>query len=153
VTPQARRAQAFAETYFAGCFAHRREAHDTFEALEQIARRVLLAVTPDIQLGAMLDRSGPGPDLEDSLDSVEHALALEEELRDPALLPEALDVARAAEVLRILLGPVAAHTTWDPETVWLRSLRGIVNERVRHRGGCTCAEAEGNVRTTVTRVH
>ena len=153
MTPRARRAQAFAETYFSGCAAHRREAEGTFEALEEVSGRVLLAVTADIPVGAVLAPSVPAAHAVETADDVDLHLALEEELGDATLVQEALDVARADRVLRTLLGPAMEHSTWDPETVWLRSLRGIVNERVRHRGGCTCADAERPGRKAVNRVH
>ena len=153
MTPRARRAQAFAETYFSGCAAHRREAEGAFEALEDLTGRALLAVTADIPVGAVVAPSVSAAHAEDTADDVELQMAVEEEFGDSSLAQEALDVARADHVLRTLLGPATEHNTWDPETVWLRSLRGIVNERVRHRGGCTCAEAERPGRKALPRVH
>jgi hypothetical protein len=153
VTPRGRRAEAFVETYFNGCPAHQREARGAFEALEKIAGRPLLAVTADTAVGAVI---GPGADVSyafDPSEMTEHQMALEEELSDPILVEEALDTARADHVLRTLLGPAADPCTWDPETVWPRSLRGIVNERVRHRGPCTCANPERPRRKGLTRVH
>jgi len=140
MTPRAARAHTFADTYFAGCPAHRREAQATFEALERVAGRVLLALDADATVGAVLGSRDPTPPA-DSLDVIEAQMALEEELGHPTHMQEVLGVARAGHVLRSLLGPAAQQSTWEPDTVWPRSVRGVVNERVRHREGCTCAEA------------
>jgi hypothetical protein len=37
-----------------------------------------------------------------------------------------------------LLGPAARSCTWDMDTLPSRFIRAIVDERVRHRGGCSC---------------
>jgi hypothetical protein len=140
MTPRAARAYTFADTHFAGCPAHRREAQATFEALENIAARVLLAVDADLTVEAILGSRGATPPA-DSLDVIEAQIALEEELRDPTRVQESLGVDRSEHVLRTLLGPAAHQSTWEPETVWVRSIRGVVNERVRHREDCTCADA------------
>jgi hypothetical protein len=51
---------------------------------------------------------------------------------------------RAAEVLgRVLLGQAATGSDWDARTVWRRSIRSLVNERARCRGGCTCGSEAG----------
>jgi hypothetical protein len=50
-----------------------------------------------------------------------------------------LHEAVSALVLRELLGAAAKRTTWDPRTVWARSVRGVINERVRWQEGCMCA--------------
>lgn len=48
------------------------------------------------------------------------------------------DLSKTEYVFNTLLGSVASASTWDPVTIWVRSIRSIVNERARHRGGCTC---------------
>jgi hypothetical protein len=140
MTPRAARAHTFADTYFAGCPAHRREAQATFEALEQVAGRVLLALDADATVGAVLGSRDATPPA-DSLDVIEAQMALEEELARPTHMAEGFWMARADKVVRSLLGPAAQQSTWEPDTIWLRSVRGVVNERVRHREGCTSAEA------------
>jgi hypothetical protein len=140
MTPRAARAHTFADTYFPECPAHRREAQATFEALEQVAARALLAVDADLTVAAVLGSrvmTPPG----DSLDVIEAQMAVEEELIDSTRVQESLGAARADRVLRTLLGPAGQQTTWEPNTVWLRSVRGVIDERVRHGEGCTCAEA------------
>jgi hypothetical protein len=79
-------------------------------------------------------RSGADP-----LDRIEFAMAVEEEqgsMSDQEMDAVIKDFSRTEHVFNTLLGFVAS--TWDPATIWVRSIRTIVNERVRHRGGCTC---------------
>jgi hypothetical protein len=143
--PRATRAGGFAATYFAVCSAHRREAELAFEALERLANRVLLDVIPDMAVGDILRGQRP-PDAApgDSLDAVELELALEEELGERAQVQRAVRDALAARTLRMVLGSAFEKTTWTAETVWVRSVRGVINERVRYGGGCTCPEAPPN---------
>jgi hypothetical protein len=66
-------------------------------------------------------------------------MAVEEEqgsMSDQEMDAVIKDFSRTEHVFNTLLGFVAS--TWDPATIWVRSIRTIVNERVRHRGGCTC---------------
>jgi hypothetical protein len=78
----------------------------------------------------------------DSLDAIELELALEEDklaLRDAARL--AIRLAANDMVMKPPLGPWAAERSRrDPRTIRMRSVRGVINERVRHSGGCVCAE-------------
>ena len=77
----------------------------------------------------------------DSLDAIELELALEEDkpaLRDAARL--AILLAADEMVMKPLLGPWAERSRWDPKTIRTRSVRAVINERVRHSGGCVCAE-------------
>jgi hypothetical protein len=139
MSPRAVRAKVFAETFFPACVVHREEATAAFEVLEKLARRAILAVDADKPLADLLGAEiAPGQVLAgDSLDAIELQLAVEADIGDTSLESDAVV---AHEALRRLLGPAAQHTTWAPDTIWVRSLRGIVNQRVRHRGGCTCAE-------------
>jgi len=78
----------------------------------------------------------------DSLDAIELELALEEDklaLRDAARLAILL-AADDDMVMKPLLGPWAERSRWDPKTIRTRSVRAVINERVRHSGGCVCAE-------------
>jgi hypothetical protein len=87
-----------------------------------------------------LSRSVPD---EDSLDQVERLMALELEYGPKsAEFTTALEEATTYHIFRGLLGPASRLSRWDPHTIWTRSLRGIVNERVKHRGGCSCGESE-----------
>lgn len=139
MTPRSARAHTFADTYFAGCPAHHLEARAAFEALEQLARRALLAVDADATVGCVLG-TGIQSSSADSLDVIEAELALEEELGHPTLVAQAAGSGAANHALLTLLGQAVDQSTWEPETIWLRSVRGVINERVRYREGCTCAE-------------
>jgi len=77
----------------------------------------------------------------DSLDQVELLMALEEEHGAPATVP-LLEEWTSEHVFKTLLGPASSATSWAPVTIWARSVRGIVNERVRCMGGCSCGARE-----------
>ena len=98
-------------------------------------------------LGAVLDLDHP--QASDSLDVLEHLMALEEEFGTGAApdVSEASVASWQRAALSALLGAAARHCTWEPNTIGARSPRGIINERVRWRGGCSCAVEEGAVRT------
>ena len=72
----------------------------------------------------------------DSLDAVEFVMVIEDEtgvsIRD--------DEAWESVVFRVLVGPGAMRTTWDCETLPARSIRGIIEERVRLRDDCACGQ-------------
>ena len=77
----------------------------------------------------------------DSLDAIELELALEEDklaLRDAARL--AILLAADDMVMKPLLGPWSERSRWDTRTIRMRSVRGVINERVRHSGACVCAK-------------
>src|SRR5205814_192133 len=90
----------------------------------------------------------PGPMLHthsqiDSLDRIELAIAIEEEqgsLSDSEVDSFLNDLRSTEQAFDILLGSFARASTWDPTTIWFRSIASIVNERVHHRGGCSCAK-------------
>jgi hypothetical protein len=135
-----RRASAFAEAHFRGCEAHLHEAAAVHAALERICGVTFAALDPETTIrelapsGDALARLVP----RESLELVELQLAAKQ-----ALAPELLRALRSlagAAVMKGVLGPVALVTSWDPSTVWARSVRGVINERVRHAGKCTCEE-------------
>lgn len=141
------RAQEFAAHNFAAaCSVHRAEAISVHEALQRLCKRELPSIEPDTPVGEIVPaptrlppslsdpRSGADP-----LDRIEFAMAVEEEqgsMSDQEMDAVIKDFSRTEHVFNTLLGFVAS--TWDPATIWVRSIRTIVNERVRHRGGCTC---------------
>ena len=69
-------------------------------------------------------------------------MALETDPADPELVDRELEALTAEYALTTLLGPVRSQCHWDPETVWRRSVRGLINERVRQSEGCTCTLTE-----------
>lgn len=151
-----RRYLAFAAKYFAACHAHTEHAQAVHAGLEQLLGRRIEQLDPDALVSEILDRGGAGSTRghgadNDFLDAIELKLALEEELTPPeqagrALaqaseqVKRALAQALAERTLKALLGAAARHTTWDAATIRHRSVRGIINERVRYAAGCTCAE-------------
>jgi acyl carrier protein len=101
----------------------------------KLVREILSAPTT---LPPSVSETGFGTD---SLDRVELAMAVEEEqgsMIDHDIDNLMKDFSKTEHVFSFLLGSVASLSTWDPATIWLRSIRSIVNERVRRRGGCRC---------------
>jgi hypothetical protein len=140
MTRTSARADAFAVTHFATCEAHRAHARAVHDQLEALAKHDLLSLAPDDTIADVLGHShGGDPEAGDSLDRVELQMALEEELSNRELVSRALHTWNAEQVLARLLDKQRPFSQWDPRTVWSRSVRGIVNERVRYSGGCTCA--------------
>jgi hypothetical protein len=78
-------------------------------------------------------------------------VALEEELGDPDVVNLALRQVADESVMKRLLGAAVQTSHWDAATIWVRSIRGVINERVRHRGGCTCGETPSNNKMQQTR--
>lgn len=142
-----KRALAFAAKHFSGCDTHRQHAEAVHAGLEHLTGRALKELDPETVVAEILPAPrasgshGEARGAVDSLDAVELQLALEAELGKQELVKQALGQHLAAHALKALLGPAAERTTWDPATIRLRSVRGIINERVRHTGTCTCAES------------
>lgn len=137
-------ARHFAEAYFAGCGEHTRQAMAVHHALERMASKPLRDVDPDVPVGDLLpvDWSAPSRPI-DSLDALEREMALEAELGPAQVEGERAGLADA-RVMKVLLGPAISSCTWESSTIRLRSIRGIINERVRHAPqACTCAERRG----------
>lgn len=138
-----RQANAFAETYFGDCEAHASEARAVFDAVVRFRGDTVAEVDPNAALEDVLSASPgfiPGGD---SLDVVEQLMAIEEEFGPQAVDAER-EVARSLvsdAVFRILLGPASERSLWNSATIWARSIRGVINERVRWQGGCTCAQS------------
>ena len=125
-----RPAEEFARRYFGRCRAHREEAAAVYEALEELALAPLRALDVDTPLVDVL----PGVRLKRLMEAVA-TMASVQHVTEEEVNP--LD-AWSAFVAQRLLGSAANSTTWDATTVWVRSVRGIVNERVRWRDPCDC---------------
>jgi hypothetical protein len=137
--PQCKLARAFATSYFGDCAAHLREAQAVYEQLAALAKQDSLALDPDDTIREVFSRS-PKIIVDRLYSLVRANLQPVEKCRTYGeLVTHALTALGAEPALASLLGPVRPDSRWDPETVWVRSVRGIVNERVRHGGGCTCA--------------
>ena len=140
---RSRRAKAFADAAFPGCAGHQAEALATFQVLERLVGRRLDQVELDAPLSQALPDRRAIEAL--SLEQVaELVLALEEEygVSVPAKHTEVKEEIWAIIVCHALLGPAAKASRWDASTIWLRSLRGIINERVKSGSDCSCGERE-----------
>jgi acyl carrier protein len=129
---------------------HANEADAVYAAAERLRRETL----GDFDLDATVeDILGQSPGLigdRDSLDLIEQLMAIEEEFGASIIDAEA-EVTRSLlgdAVFRALLGDIAQSSRWSSETIWARSFRGIINERVRWRGGCACVQASGRPTTS-----
>jgi hypothetical protein len=132
---------SFARQYFGGCPAHTEEAVAVHRVVEVLAREHQADVAPDTTIAEIVDQGPlrPSP-ADDSLDLVEFVMTLEEEIG--ATIPDGDDERTWEPVMfRVLLGSHAILSTWAPETIHCRSIRGIIEERVRLRGDCSCGTA------------
>ena len=140
----ASRAEAFATAHFGSCARHRREAVDVYEALEEFCSIPLDAPDPEVSIGELLA-------------STLRPLLLRLRARHPLRPRQVAQKARrsrefvrsamerwgAESTKKALLGSRARRSTWDARTMLLRSVRGVVNERVKHAGDCSCVEERG----------
>jgi hypothetical protein len=141
-------AQEFAAHNFAGCSVHQAEAISVHEALQRLCKMELSG----LDLAKLVGDVVPAPNTlprspsysnscVDSLERIEVAMAVEEEqgsLSDQEMEDLMKDLSKTEYVFNALLGSVVTVSTWNRSTIWVRSIRTIVNERVRHHGGCTC---------------
>jgi hypothetical protein len=117
-----------------------------------MAGEPLVVTDLDVAVGDLLTNINPRRnDPRDSLEVIEAKLALDEELAGPDLTRLALVQLADESVMKPLLGPASDRCQWDPATVWVRSVRGIINERVRCAGNCACGEAPSNNEMQLTR--
>jgi hypothetical protein len=143
-----KKAQVFAVQNFARCDAHQTEAIAVHQALQRLCEMELPDLEPTKLVREILPAPTrlPAPLLHshsqvESLDRIELAIAIEEErgsISDSEIDSFLSDLKRTQQLFDTLLGSVTGASTWDPATVWFRSISSIVNERVRHRGGCSC---------------
>ena len=133
------RAREFARSHFPACAVHVEEAAAVFTAIEAMNRGPVGSADPDIPLAQLVpDIARSAPSQGDSLDALERRMAIEAELGPSELTAVAIAQLADESVAKPLLGPAWGRSRWDPGTIWSRSLRGVVNERVRYRGGCSC---------------
>jgi hypothetical protein len=66
---------------------------------------------------------------------VEFVMGLEEEIG--ATIPDRI-VNSEDVIFRAVLGARPSDCTWAHETLYSRSIRGVIEERVRLRRDCTC---------------
>jgi hypothetical protein len=113
-------------------------------ALGQIRPAPVSQADLDLTIGGLLPhliadrRAG-----HDSLDAIELQMALEEELEARDVLRLVAPALADEKIMKRMLGSAAESSQWDASTIWVRSLRGVINERVRHALGCACGEGIG----------
>jgi hypothetical protein len=136
------RARKFAEEHFHSCEAHLLEAAAVHRALESLSRRELRELNPAASIREVLGE--PAESFQRWFDAAHdtpgNAPLLQ--LTPQAVVTEAPHAAppeRWTElVFSLLLGPHAKRSRWTIDTIWTRSIRGVVNERVRWGGRCAC---------------
>jgi len=138
------RARVCAQRHFPRCAVHSEETASVYATLEELNRKPLPFDDLDTALIELVPRLASASGDLDSLDAIERQMAVGTELDQSDLATVALGEVVQESVAKPLLGEAWGHSRWDPRTIWLRSVRGIVNERVRYRGGCSCGEASSN---------
>jgi hypothetical protein len=138
------RADAFASDHFGSCPGHHREAAAVHQALESLRGEALDRLEPEGRIADLL----PGNQARDS-HRIDVYQALGQPLRSREGVPRAIELFAAQITIAIeqlpsqmlmsrLLGSTARRCTWEPRTIWSRSVRGVINERVKHTGDCSC---------------
>jgi hypothetical protein len=107
------------------CAMHQEEAAGFFDALLALWPGEIGDLDLDITLADWLVSTGRAP-----FPRKAPSAGLRQSLVSEALLEY---VTRGR-----LLGPAAKACTWETDTLPARAIRAIINERVRHRGGCSC---------------
>jgi len=92
-------------------------------------------LSPESPIAEIVRQFSTVPRVADSLHVVEIVMGLEEEIG--ATIPDGM-VDSDGVIFRVVLGPRASQCTWAHETLRARSIRGVIEERVRIRGDCTC---------------
>ena len=121
-----RSAAEFAAAFFAGSRVETDAALHVFGVLEKATEHDLSGLEPDDRLADLI----PKPDV---LDRVEAMMDIELK-NDPARLRVTEEVLLRPywnSLLRQLLGSARSRCTWDPLTLPVRSVRGLVAEIVR----------------------
>jgi len=133
------RAAAFASK-LGPCAVHRREARSVHRALEQLAKHALPDLDPEATLADIL------PAATGVLSGIPHDpvaghdyATLAQVVSKGEIVRRALQGHVAERIRSSLLGSAAPRSTWQAHTLGVRSVRGLINERVRWLGGCKCA--------------
>lgn len=109
------------------CAVHQEEAARFFDAIQTLCSTDIGDMDPDTTLDDWLASTGHAP--------LPRSAASMGVQSVHSLVREAL---RQHITRRQLLGPAAEACTWETDTLSARAIRAIINERVRHRGGCSC---------------
>ena len=137
-------ARKFADISYPQCQLHAAEAASVYRTLQRLCRRGLANVRLDTPVSELFEEPGVLDSRPPTLEPLVAAKLLElAELEQG----EPLDDRGATRVLwsnalfQALLGKVCQQSSWTPASIWARSIRGIVNERVRWSSSavaCTC---------------
>ncbi|SRR5581483_4920692 len=138
----------FAERNFPRCAAHRSAAVAVHRGIERLCGRGIPSIELQMLVREILPPPARLPQMtapieysETPLDRMEMGVAIESEYRsmtERETLELLNAITRTEYVFERLLGRSAHDCTWLPTTIWSRSIRSIVELRVRHSGGCTC---------------
>jgi hypothetical protein len=124
------------------CAVHQREARSLHRTLEELARRDLPDVDPENTIVELLRGASRTlsafPD--DPITSQERFALRRQMMINSEMMAIALKRSVMDHLRQRLLGRAAAKSTWQAQTLPVRSLRGVVAERVRWRGGCSCPD-------------
>jgi hypothetical protein len=137
-------ARAFGERVYPRCPRHAAEARAVYRVLERCCRVDLAGLDPDTTVSVLFEAPGLLDSRPGDLEPLVAAKLLEQaglELGERLADTQATRVLWSGRLFSWLLGPAAECSSWSPATIWVRSIRGVVNERVRRsesRERCTC---------------
>ncbi len=125
-----RTADRFAATFFDHSFDDPAAARKVFIALEALTHQDLSGLEPDDCLADLITPPASLRDLEALM-----GLDLQHDPVKGPLAQQALGEIFWHIVLKRLLGDAASRCTWDPETLPKRSVRGVINQKLRGTAG------------------
>jgi len=109
-----------------------------YQAVEEICGGPLDELDPEVSIGEL-----PARNQAQVTRRIEAYQALRRAHRSRVNVRLVMRLLAAKWVKSALLGSTARHSGWDPRTMGARSVRGVVNERVKHTGDCSCVEERG----------
>src|SRR5262245_10938708 len=118
---------------YPNCTIHAAEAALVYCRLEQFRRVVLAELSLETTVGELFEAPGVLDSRPPTLEPLVAAKLLE-----LAALEQGMPLGDSAATRALwsrhvphdLLGNAGQHCKWDPATIWSRSIRGIINERV-----------------------
>ena len=136
-------ASRFGSACYPHCPVHASEAAAVYKTLMQARRLDLAELSLDTTVMDLFDKPGVLDTRPSTLEPLVAAKLLERAALRHGMPFGESDVRRALwseNLLHDLLGTASQQCHWDPTTVWQRSIRGIVNERVRwSKAGQACS--------------
>jgi hypothetical protein len=135
ISRRTKRADAFVTAHFDLCAQHAREAAAVHRSLERLRGEPIEQLDPELTIGELL----PGSQVKGA-NRIAELQTLGQVLRQREMIRLALAQLAAEKIAHALLGSTGRESSWDPLTIWARSVRGVINERVRRTGGCSCGK-------------